>query len=498
MLRQQQRFAGIPRQASFIRDAFLSLLSAHADDSHSADPQLLHLLESTNAFLKESAVEPIELPEGAAVRPTFGEALVEFFNEINHYTNPMNEQGFPCNEPEREQANMALSKLYYSVSEYLHATHVPITRKGVSFMPEVKPEPFIKMWRRRVERQEDGSFQSHVEEVEGIDFSKKAVICVGGTASIHGHMPSINGLMKVAEGKLGGPEIHEEGVELYCVSYPAAHRPSFFAETHHYNADPEYYYSETARQFADTLLMPAIDKVAHPNLAQLKEVFSKVNLFAYSYGTVFVQEVRNYLSETLLEKGYDAREVKDVFAEAYAMNIGPTCRLDVVKTTGNFSSVYVLSPGDLNVRSKTHNHVFLNAMATSGKRMKPLSENELLIYSEAPETGSFIDYGVGNATPAKGSGFQASRDNPSRHDLKFYTEPSANEEGRHDPRFVGYHMSEAVGTRGMADGKGTGKLIAATAREGMDELKIGSRLVRDLYQLYVLDALAQEQSQRKR
>lgn len=488
-----------PKQAQFIRESLLSLIGDHADQGALSDENLQRLLKETNAFLEDNAVDPIELPDVLAVNPAFGEALVKFFNEINHYSNPLNERGFPSDANARDAANLAFSRLYQGVSDYLHNTHVPIRRKGIELEPETTAEPTIKLWRRHVTQQADGSYTSHVEEVDRIDTSLKSVICVGGTASIHGHLPSINGLMKVAETKLGGPEIHDEGVALYCVSYPKAHRPSFFADTHHYNADPEHYYSDSAKAFANSLVMPAIDALPEPNPELLKEAFANINLFAYSYGTVFVQEVRNYLSQQLLERGYKAADIRDIFAEVYAMNIGPTCRLDAVKETGNFSSVYVLSPHDLNVRSRTHNHVFLNALTTSGKRMKPLSENELLIYSDAPLEASFIDYDNPEPeTPPTPPTSQDMRQNPSRHDLKFYVEATLQGNGEaHIPRYLSYLLSEAVGTKG-AYKELDERFLPACHPVTEEGLRIGSRLVRDVYQLQLLEEITRPETTRRR
>lgn len=462
-------------------------------------PEFVHFLERANAFFQENEVEPIKVPASVSVKPSFGHALVEFFNEINHYPNPMNDPAFMAEKSREQRANLSLGQLYYTVSEYLHALHVPIDRKGVQVIPDEKPEQDIKLWRRVVEPKSDGSYASHIEEVSAIDPSKKAVICVGGTASIHGHVPSINGLMKIAEKKLGGPEIYNEGLELYCVSYPAAHRPSFFADTHHYNANPEFYYSKPAQQFADRLIIPGIDSARHPDVEHLKEVFSRLNIFAYSYGTVFVQEVRNYLSEQLLARGYEKDQVAEVFAEAYAMNIGPTCRLDVRKETGNFSSVYVLSPNDLNVRSKTHNHVLVNALATANRRMKPLSENELLIYSDAPLEGEFITpYDEKKATHSASGGGQLCHQNPSYHGVSFYTESTVTPSGEaHVPRYLSYHMSSAVGTSGAYKELDERFIPPAPDADG-EGLRTGNRVFKDAFQLYMLEEITKAQSVQKR
>lgn len=367
-------------QAVYGRALMQELLSAHR---LSAPPQeeLFSLIEGINSFFLSQGVAPLTLQDTPAVAPGFAEALLERMNTLTHQLNPFTSNHHLPSVLTDSKAHHWLAGFYEHISDYLLATHTPINRKNVSIQPDsASTASAIQIWKYTKEETAEGS-RYHMEPVDAIDFSRKTVLCFGGTAAIHGHEQALGGLIRIAEEKLGDTAIHEEGMELYGISYPTFHRPYFFADTHRYNSDPESYYNATARDCIHKLVFPLLEEIAHPDETRLKQLFGQLNFFAYSYGTIFVQQLRNCLEDLLKGLGYDSRTIEHCFAEAYAMHIGATCRLDITREAGNFSSVYIVSPEDLSVASKTSTLPLIRYMEIKGQKVHALSNNELLILS---------------------------------------------------------------------------------------------------------------------
>ncbi len=121
--------------------------------------------------------------------------------------------------------------------------------------------------------------------------------------------------------------------------------------------------------------------------------------------------------------------------------------------------------------------------------MQPLSENELLIYSEAPLEGSFIgpDGGTLGEEPTTVTLSTAPPEqNPSNHNLKFYTETTVTPDGNiHNPRYLSVNMSSAVDT-GHEYNELDERFVPPRPSLMEQNLVIGSRLARNPHQMDLL------------
>lgn len=97
-----------------------------------------------------------------------------------------------------------------------------------------------------------------------------------------------------------------------------------------YNNHPHHFYSKKAAFFVDQLLMPHIpDRAADPaqvkgDINTIARKFSKITFLGFSYGGVFVQEIRNALNERLDAKGYNNKEQDEIMNAMASVNLGPT------------------------------------------------------------------------------------------------------------------------------------------------------------------------------
>jgi hypothetical protein len=113
----------------------------------------------------------------------------------------------------------------------------------------------------------------------------------------------------------------------------------------HYERDGMHYYSADASQFVSRYLLPLVDSLEglsgearRDALYEAQKHFGSITFFGYSYGTTFIQEVRNALVATLPKRGYNEKEMASLIACLAAVNIGPSFRYtpkypDITQTT---------------------------------------------------------------------------------------------------------------------------------------------------------------------
>lgn len=368
---------------------------------------------------------------------SFAAGVRDFFTDLNRTANPLN-MGAEHKKRVKDPAYQAVLAAFCDGADaFLNAAGVPLERNGTHLPISDATKDVILL-----KRGADGA----LNRVEAIDTSRKAVVCFGGTANVKGNDKISAGLLQLAEETLGGKDACVDGnVDLYCAVYPVAHRTRFFRDTHAYNADPQRFATDGAKQFCNDYLAPSLhdDKGALLPMPELKKAFAKFNFFAYSYGTVFAQEIRNSLRDHLKENGLDNAAVKSLLANTYCMSLGPLARLDVEKPEGHFSGVHIISETDLSIRNKSANIEFLS----SGRKMIPLRENEVVIKAAAPAQGYIQDDGFADEKKAQPKEVQAEKlsSNPSGHSATFYAKPVVDGEVVHNPRYVGFSLADALG-----------------------------------------------------
>lgn len=401
-------------------------------------PALSALVSAVNGLADALGhAERTSLAADTPLTQGFAIALRDFITDLNRTANPLN-MGAEHRKRVKDPAYHAMMADFYDgVDAFLNASGIPVERKGERLAVTPKDEAVVLFKR--------GS-EGLLEQVNAIDHGRKAVVCFGGTANVKGNNAVSQGLLQLAEETLGGAAACAEGnVDLYCAVYPVAHRSRFFRDTHAYNADPQRFSTAGAKQFCQDFFVPSLqdEKGALLPMPELKKAFSRFNFFAYSYGTVFAQEMRNALRDHLKVNGVEQADMKSLLANTYCMSLGPLARLDVEKPEGHFSGVHIISETDLSIRNKSANIEFLS----TGRKMIPLRENEVVIKAAAPSQGYIQDDGFADEKKAKAPELQAEKmsHNPSGHSATFYAKPVVDGEVVHNPRYVGFSLADALG-----------------------------------------------------
>jgi hypothetical protein len=421
---------------AFISDTIRELLQREGSQ-RAATPQDQALIDAINRFTAPDHIAPLALPR--KIPEHFDTQLRELFYWVNSEESPYTTI-YESGETPSTPIEPRYEALTLAVDQYLHVSNTSIMSGTNEFplrdIPSDNERP--RLWRRRIETGPDGAPKSVFEEVDTIDFTKKAVIGFGGVTQFHGNPRIINGFLKQMESAMGGPDIYDHGVELYAISYPVAHRTRYHADTYRYNAEPNSHVSQPAQQFTEKHIMPwLMDGSAHPSVDSLRKRFAALNFFGYSYGTVFVKEVSNAVTERLQAAGYSQQDISHVMANGYALNVGQTARIDIRKPLGDFSSVYVVSPNDIASRSKSNLQPYF---ARDGEVI-PVSDNEMFIKSHAPKQGIFLN--PDGSMPEGRNAQPLPTPSLPGHNVRAYTQPMLTY-AVHNPSYIGSFMKYAL------------------------------------------------------
>ncbi|MBN67461.1 MAG: hypothetical protein CMM94_07860 [Rickettsiales bacterium] len=456
-----------PSFAAWLAATTRSLLTQNATDAAAPSDDLQPVIDAINAYLRLDGEEEVTLVPCDTQEVVRGLSAFLDINRLNQTQNVFNCGADAERRVESAEHNVALANLVSALDDALRKQKHPIMLEDGVMEAHALPadNDDVKVWKRTVEKMPDGTWQSSIEEVDHIDFEHTPIICAGGARCLHANPKTINGFMKQAELALGGLEIYQPGItekpiELYAVSYPVAHRTRINAQTFAYNADPDTEISEQAQAFSDRFILPYLQGEAGERLPlkELKLHLRKFNFFAYSYGTCFVKEVCNALSQGLLNKGYSASQVREALAEVYAMNLNATCRLDDEKPCGNFSSIYVVSKQDATAQSRANYAKYFKHKEAQLPAVYPVSENELLIWTNHPKVGKVwqalndvetteANLLYPNPAPVLPDGKK--KDDTSGHDVRLATSRTVTRHPEdpvadyYDPSFIEYSLRHA-------------------------------------------------------
>lgn len=394
--------------------------------------------------LKLGHKDEFHFDENILLSKNFSEKVRDFFTDLNRQKNSWNSGPEVTAGTKDFTFHQALAEFYDEISNFLNHNNTELQRGSVNSAASSAPGKPILL-KRIIEKNESGDNITRLVKVDRIDLKNKPVICFGGTASFHDNEKVVEGFLKLAEQTLGGEEAcKKDNVELYCVTYPPYHRTTFFAKTHAYNANPENYSGEEAQDFCKNFVLPLLQDKNGKLLPipRLKQVFAKFNFLAYSYGTVFAQEVRNCLYKSLKDGHLADPAIKEILSNCFALHLGPLCRLDINKSGGDFSNVYVLSDTDLSITNKSPNM----SLMPSGKRMRPLGDNSVMIRASVPRQGVIMPetYANKEADSTQMASHTRISKNPSGHGTVFYAKPVIGDDIIHNPRYLGFSLPDAL------------------------------------------------------
>lgn len=320
---------------------------------------------------------------------------------LNQTDNVFNEGADFAARVRSPQRTMALAALYESLAVYMQANNEAVqVGRGLSVAGDSDEARHTKvqLWRRDIRKTADGRTISELVPADQIDWSKKPVVCMGGIGSMAMNPAELNGLMKQAEQLLGGMEMYEKmqgkDVQLYCLSYPLQYRARMNAQVLSFNADPDQYVIPFMRQAYAQYWQPVVAAMLEQSegdiSAGLRSALRKWNFFTTSYGSVCVKSLSTLLAEDLLSYGMKPEQIKPLLAEVFALNANPVNRLDDTKACGNFSAIHLVSRNDRTVRSRA-NHQEHYPSDDHAEHIIPVSENELLLWSDHPRSGLLIE-----------------------------------------------------------------------------------------------------------
>lgn len=452
--------------AQMLKEAVTRLIAEDVPDTARipVSAQDVALLGVINNYLKSHRQLPIDAASITDMPADFPSRLRDWCDSLQEYTNVFTEGREAEFRTESPEENLLLAELYDGLDRYFLEKRVSINwglaaAKPVLFAPyEGDPAENLKprIWKLTPDPEKPGA--RRLVEVEHIDFSRKPMICIGGGSAIHSNTKSIAAMIGSVESLLGGKEVEREGVDVYCISHPVSQRVYLQARVCRYNADPEHYASESAVQFVREHIMPYLEEGAKPgtrqDIATIKQRLRKCNLVAFSYGTVFLQEGCNALTDALLERGYAPQEVRDALAEVYAMHLSIMCRVDGNKERGSFSSIYVISPEDRVTASRVNVAPLLEGRRDGKSHLIRKNENELIVITTAPKTLDLAQLAASGEEKGEDKGRSGAAPimpharnypNTNGHLLPLYTTRMRTGDGRRtDPSRVEFSLRNAA------------------------------------------------------
>ncbi|GEM_PF-4772324 len=386
--------------AAYIR-ALAQDAAGGPDPTHAIGPADEAFLDRLNHFLRQEGERIIDWDNTTHLPDAFASSISRALDVgyLNQMESVFNEGGDRLARVMGHSHNQHLGEFYTALSEYMTARKEPFqVGRDNFFAPDTLDEAMWRpqLWRREMQPDAQGKLKSKLVKVDAIDWSKRPVMCMGGIGCVGMNPAELNGVMRQAEQLLGGDDIYRadssKDVELYCISYPALYRAMMNAQVLLYNADPEHYRIPFMQDVYTQLFKPEIDKVfesAGDTIAQLRKVMRKWNFYTTSYGAVCVKSLARIVAEDLQKRGLQPDQIRPLLAEVFCLNTNPVARPDDHALCGNFSSVNLVSRNDRTVRSRAYYPQ--QDMPVAGRRIVPLSDNELLIWDEYPRSALRIE-----------------------------------------------------------------------------------------------------------
>ncbi len=210
----------------------------------------------------------------------------------------------------------------------------------------------MQLWKRRYDEQDESKLiqETHPKYEEG----KRVVVVLPGrdvfdvptrrkvqmaenpepllrTAQVL--MTEVAGCVKGAERLLGGRDIYDHGVEVYCMTHSTVMDEREIV--HHYEK-PETYFGNDAKQFVDYYLLPLLNKDGavqklseHLSVDELEHRLNHITFVGHSLGSIFAQEACNALRDRLGREGYSEPDVDRLTQALVTVSVANTARTDI-------------------------------------------------------------------------------------------------------------------------------------------------------------------------
>ncbi len=241
----------------------------------------------------------------------------------------------------------------------------------------------IKLWQRKL-REDLTSYIDELDNLDHIDPEKPLLICLPGVSTTHDKGRAINGYMGVAEKALGGRRANAQ-VQIVSVSYK--NTADELVNIEKSNINPLEYYSEGAKEFAQKVLKPLLDRGID------------VNIMGKSFGPVFARMAINALNDMGIHT--EPHQIRAVFT-------GNVARLNFDRK-GESTFIYI--EGDNDKRAERLNRYKAAAPSNHDKlTITPMDNSALHVLTHVPESITFRKRGQGEVTVT----------DPQRHTTNLY------------------------------------------------------------------------------
>ena len=209
------------------------------------------------------------------------------------------------------------------------------------------------LWRKAPKSSEEPLVEVNAGEVT---LERPTVIFLTGVSTtvkqpkfVSGSLSHVNEMLDSA-----GPGLSAK-TDVMAWSYQSKRKN--FMSVFSYNANPQGYFSKTARKFVDDFLLPHMNPHAAPDrkgqliiagenkpIAETQRAFNNLTLLAYSYGSVFAQEVYNASRARMRELGYTDRQSKLLMSRIHQISLGAVSR--PMQEQDRYSSICMVATND--------------------------------------------------------------------------------------------------------------------------------------------------------
>jgi hypothetical protein len=175
------------------------------------------------------------------------------------------------------------------------------------------------------------------------------VIYFGGKIQQSEEPEYVNRAMRRLKRLLEPCQISTGKYDIYVMTYNnrASWQKSLHMYRHH--EDPQHYYSPHAWEVAESYLHPLYADADGNKLSEEKlyQQMSLVTLVGYSYGSNFIQEVRNALVTVMDKMGYDPAVTKKALSMVAAFNFNSVTDVVDKRSRGDFTQAHVTAEDDI-------------------------------------------------------------------------------------------------------------------------------------------------------
>jgi hypothetical protein len=210
-----------------------------------------------------------------------------------------------------------------------------------------------KLWRKDVD--ENGDVNLHEIAEEGINLDKPSVVFFSGLSTTKTGLNFVKGAIGHVEDMLGGLDNGvAENANIYAWQYST--KGNNFKNAFNYNTFPNRFYSKDARKFIYEFMLPMIATDTSYNFKKkkvsgkkrpFKDVeasFNNLTFLAYSYGSVFSQEVYNGTKAVMHDLGFSKKETRLLLSKIHLISMGAVS--SPMKEKNRFTSITMVATND--------------------------------------------------------------------------------------------------------------------------------------------------------